>query len=84
MRENVTEFEPHLALFVADDDPLLFYRRIAQEGRRILNAGGMLIVEINEKFGDDVKELFKANGYIDAEVIVDLSGKNRIVKAFQP
>lgn len=83
MNDSVTRFEPHLALFVPDDDPLCFYRRIAQEGRKILNEKGMIIVEINERYGDDVKELFLANGYTDVCIVRDLSGKNRMVKAFQ-
>lgn len=84
MKENVTRFEPDLALFVPDADPLVFYRRIAQEGRKILKKGGMVIVEINERFGRETADLMEAEGLINVSVVRDLSGKNRIVKAYQP
>lgn len=84
MKENVTRYEPSLALFVPDEDPLLFYRRIAKEGSRLLKKGGLIIVEINERFGEDTAELMKVAGLVDVAVIRDLSGKNRIVKAYQP
>ena len=84
MKDNVTKFEPHLALFVPDEDPLLFYRRIALEGRRLLTRGGMIIFEINERFGNEIKSLLKDLGFSGSEIVIDLSGKERIVKAFQP
>lgn len=83
MRHNVVGFEPHGALFVPDDDALVFYRAIAVKAHDVLRAGGMLCVEINERFGPAVRDLFERMGYGHAQVIRDLSGKDRIVSAFK-
>ena len=80
MNSNVLDFEPAQALFVPDHDPLIFYREIAKKGRRLLKTGGKVVVEINEKFGKEVKELFEHTGY-SATVVTDLNGKDRIVSA---
>jgi release factor glutamine methyltransferase len=80
MSPVVTEHEPHLALFVPDNDPLVFYRAIAQYGKRTLSAGGSILVEINEAFGDEVRNLFSGMNY-HASVIRDLDGKPRVIKA---
>jgi release factor glutamine methyltransferase len=79
MAANVVDHEPHLALFVDDADPLLFYRNIAAKGSFALKAGGLLFVEINERYGNDVAALFRASGYSNVEVTRDISGKDRIV-----
>jgi len=84
MHDNVVNFEPHGALFVPDDDALLFYRALAIKAYDMLNAGGMLCVEINERFGPDVRDLFTRMGYIDGSILKDLDGKDRIVKAIKP
>jgi release factor glutamine methyltransferase len=84
IKQNVTGYEPHLALFVADEDPLKFYNRIALEGRRVLNPNGLIVFEINARFGKEVAQLLKKTGFTAVEVLKDLSGKERIVKAFQP
>jgi release factor glutamine methyltransferase len=84
MRPNVVKFEPHLALFVPDEDPLVFYRRIASEARRILNPGGLLIVEIHEESGPAVLQLFSESGFRDVAIVKDIPGKDRMVKALQP
>jgi release factor glutamine methyltransferase len=84
IKQNVTGYEPHLALFVADEDPLIFYNRIALEGRRVLNPNGLIVFEINARFGKEVAHLLKKTGFTAVEVLKDLSGKERIVKAFQP
>jgi release factor glutamine methyltransferase len=81
MSPNVLDFEPHLALFVSNEDPLLFYRAIAQKGRSLLNTEGKVFVEINERFGSNVSELFKSEGYSDIQIIKDLDQKDRIVTA---
>ncbi len=81
MEPNVLEHEPHLALFVKDKDPLIFYHKIAQAGRLMLKSGGMLLFEINEVFGKEVVSLLSDNNYHDVEIKKDLSGKERMVRA---
>ena len=80
MNRNVLQYEPHLALFVPDDDVLKFYKVIAQKAREVLTAGGLLIVEINERFGNETAAIFKADHFRDVAIIKDLDGKDRIVK----
>lgn len=79
MRPNVLEHEPHLALFVSDDDPLIFYRAIAQWALHILRPGGYGIVEINEALGKETAELFISAGLCDVGIIKDLSERDRFV-----
>ena len=75
MRRNVLDFEPAQALFVPDDDPLKFYRRIAS-----LRMGQQLFFEINEAFGNEVEQLMCEYGYADVQIIKDSYGKARIVE----
>lgn len=79
MRENVLNHEPHLALFVPDNDPLKFYRAIAQLSGRILSPGGVLMFEINERFGAETAQMMQQMGYTNCQVLQDLFGKNRMV-----
>ena len=79
MRPNVLEHEPHLALFVADDDPLIFYRAIAQWAQVLLKTGGYAIVEINEALGGPTADIYKNAGFTDVHVIKDLNEKDRFV-----
>lgn len=81
LHKNVFDFEPHIALFVPDDDPLLFYRHLARYAVHHLNPCGILYVEINEKKADAICELFAREGLADTAIIKDLSGKDRIVRA---
>jgi len=81
MHANVIKFEPGLALFVADEDPLLFYRSIVDLANERLKDTGSLYVEINEKFGNEVAELFRLKGFSDVKVIPDIHEKSRIVSA---
>ncbi len=81
MKPNVLEHEPHLALFVDDNDPLVFYRKIANVATLMLRTGGLLFFEINEALGDEVKKLLSANNYVDIQIKKDLSGKDRMVSA---
>lgn len=74
MAPNVLEHEPHLALFVEDDDPLIFYKAIAK------NKAKAFFLEINERFGNEVRSVFEEKGY-KAEIIKDIDNKDRIVKA---
>lgn len=81
MKENVLAHEPHVALFVPDEDPLLFYRAIAGYGLSNLRKGGRIYVEINAAFGEATRQLFTDAGYADSSLIRDMSGKDRIIKA---
>lgn len=80
MHKNVLDFEPHLALFVPDEDALLFYRKIALFGKQHLQANGKIYVEINEAFGEAVSALFTKENYT-VELKKDLQGKDRMLKA---
>ena len=74
MRRNVLEYEPASALFVPDNDPLLFYRRIAS-----LRWGTQLFFEINESFAKETEDVLREQGYTDIRTIKDIYGKERIV-----
>ena len=74
MRKNVLEFEPEGALFVPDNDPLKFYKRIAE-----LHLGRWLFFEINEAFGKEVSALLHEQGYKDVQIHQDSYGKARFV-----
>lgn len=78
MHVNVRDYEPYEALFVPDDDPLLFYRAIARAGRRMLRPGGRLYFEIHPPFADDLCRMLAAEGYNATEVRHDLFGKPRM------
>jgi len=80
MQSNVLDYEPHLALFVEDEDPLLFYKEIVKFSTQFLNKNGKLYFEINEKFGAETADLLRVNDFVDVEVVKDLNGKDRIVK----
>lgn len=82
MQATVTGFEPHVALFVPNDDPLVFYKKIVQKGAKALRPKGLLAVEINEKFGNDVSDLFLQQGFAEVAVTKDISRKDRIVTGF--
>ena len=79
MHSNVVDYEPHTALFVADDDPLCFYRSIAQNGVKMLRDGGSLYFEIYERFGAQMVKMLEEMGYSDSEVVKDVFGKERMV-----
>ncbi len=80
MEKNVVAFEPGIALFVPDEDALLFYRKIALFAKTHLSKDGMIFLEINEALGDSVTELLIREGYT-AELKKDLQGKDRMIKA---
>lgn len=81
MSPNVVEYEPELALFVPDDDPLLFYRKIGEMGRRALKPGGRLYFEINRTQGTAVKQLLEKQGYSEVFLYQDISHNDRLIKA---
>ena len=78
---NVLDNEPHLALFVPDNDPLLFYRCIAQFALRQLKPGGKLYFEINRQYGEATVGLLAECGFTDIELRKDISGNDRMIKA---
>lgn len=81
MAKNVLEFEPHLALFVPNDDPLLFYRLLAENAKKQLVQNGCIYLEIHEDFGEEMKKLLSDFGFADIEIRKDLQGKFRMLKA---
>lgn len=81
MQKNVLEFEPEMALFVEDDDPLIFYRAIAEISKTLLKENGCIYFEINEAFGIETVQMLKEYGYKDVELREDLFGKPRMLKA---
>ena len=81
MEGNVTRYEPGIALFVPDDDPLIFYEAIADFGKEKLHENGQIFVEIHESLGSRVVELFRSKKYSSVELKKDLQGKDRMVRA---
>jgi release factor glutamine methyltransferase len=84
MQANVLNFEPHLALFVPDEDPLVFYRAIGVWGQQLLKQGGKLYLEIYENLADELVQLLGSQGYEQLRVHQDLNGKNRMLSAIWP
>lgn len=80
MRRNVLDYEPGIALFVPDDDPLLFYRALASVSLRLLDSSGTGVVEINEALGPETAAVFEAAGYKKTEILRDIFGKDRFVR----
>ncbi len=81
MEQNVLGYEPHVALFVPNNDPLLFYKRIADIAKGLLNTGGKLYFEINQAKGKEVVNLLNEEGFTSVAGFQDLSKKDRMVRA---
>ena len=81
MEANVLEHEPHTALFVPDDDPLLFYRAIAQYGQTALEPEGWLYFEINPLYAQPLSDMLHMMSYHDIELNLDQYGKQRMIRA---
>ena len=81
MDANVLDWEPELALFVPDDDPLRYYRRIALLGQSLLMPGGKLYFEINQAYGCGTAQMLEEYHYHDVRIVKDFFGKDRIVTA---
>ena len=79
MHANVLNFEPHLALFVLDEDPLVFYQAIGTWGQQLLKKGGKLYLEIYENLAEELVTLLQSLGYSQVQVYPDLNGKNRMI-----
>jgi release factor glutamine methyltransferase len=80
MRKNVLAHEPHIALFVNDSEPLLYYEALLKIADKILVAGGQVYFEINEAMGDSMVRLLASSGYSDIKLIADINNKDRIIK----
>jgi release factor glutamine methyltransferase len=83
MHTNVLDYEPHLALFVSNEDPLLFYRRIAGYCQHHLKPGGVSYLEVNEQYAQQVAELLQNYGFKQIHIQVDMFGKERFVKGIK-
>lgn len=83
MRKNVLDHEPWLALFVSDDDPLIFYRAVASWAKQLLKSDGLCLVEINESLGRQTAKVFDDAGFRDVEVLQDLNSRDRFIRAIQ-
>jgi release factor glutamine methyltransferase len=81
MHQNVLGYEPETALFVSDKDPLLFYRTIIELSVKHLFPGGSCYFEINESYGNEMKDLLKSNHFSDIRILQDLRAKDRIATA---
>jgi release factor glutamine methyltransferase len=84
MHANVLNFEPHLALFVPDEDPLVFYRAIGIWGQQLLKPGGKLYLEIYENLAEELVQLLHSLGYDQVQVHQDLNGKHRMISCIWP
>lgn len=81
MLENVLEHEPHLALFIPEEKPLLFYEAIAKFAKRHLNSGGDLYFEINRRFGQELKSYLESTGFENVRLLQDMHGADRMISA---
>ena len=79
IKPNVLEFEPHLALFVEDDDALLFYRKIAQLAKKNLSENGLLFFEINQYLGKQTVELLEEIGFKNISLKKDIYENDRMI-----
>ncbi len=80
MHDNVLDFEPELALFVADDKALIFYEVIADFAKVNLKIGGMLYFEINENYGSETQKMLQLKGFSNVLIVKDLNGKDRMIQ----
>lgn len=81
MNKNVTEFEPHRAIFVDDNNPIVFYRKIASLAIKSLNYGGYIFFEINELYYKEILDLLNKIGFVDITLKNDINDKPRMIKA---
>jgi release factor glutamine methyltransferase len=81
--KNVLDFEPHMALFVPDSDPIIYYRAIVRFAVNILKPAGKIYFEINEAMGKSIFQLLESSGYSGIEIVKDINGKERIIKGIK-
>lgn len=84
MHKNVLDYEPSLALFVPDNNPLIFYEALANWGVELLRPGGLLFLEINESLGKETIEMLASHGYSNILLRRDINGRERMVRAVAP
>lgn len=84
MSATVLDYEPPLALFVSDDDPLLFYRAIAHIGHNLLAPNGLILMELNTNLSEETHQLFATSGYINLELRHDRFNRPRMLKVCNP
>lgn len=84
LSKNVSDFEPAMALFVDGQDPLMFYKAIANHAQRSLRKSGLLITEIHQSYGHETASVFLSAGFKNVSVIKDLFGKDRFVSGMKP
>ena len=82
LSQNVTEFEPEIALFVLENDPFIFYKKIAGFAQLHLREDGKIYVEVHEEYAKEVRNIFKSAGFI-SEIKKDIYGKERMIKALK-
>lgn len=83
MHKNVLQWEPHLALFVPDNDPLLFYRAIAEKAKKMLAPGGRIYFEINRAHGEETVQMLSGMGYKEVVLRKDFAENNRMIRAIK-
>jgi release factor glutamine methyltransferase len=81
MDKNVLDYEPHNALFVSNNDPLVYYKEIAKIATNNLNKNGLLFFEINENYSKQIIELLSNLNFVDIELKKDINGRDRIIKS---
>lgn len=84
MERNVLDYEPGLALFVPDSEPLLYYSRISEVAIRALTPGGLLYLEINPRFAEALRDMLLNDGFVNIEIFNDISHRQRFIRAEKP
>jgi release factor glutamine methyltransferase len=79
METNVLNFEPHEALFVSNNEPLIFYKAIANYAKKHLQPNGFLFFEINQKYGNETVNMLEEKGFLEIELIKDINGNDRMI-----
>jgi release factor glutamine methyltransferase len=80
MNKNVIDFEPHTAIFVHDNNPLLYYSHIISFSRNWLKPAGKLFFEVNRQYVSQIQDLFLNSGFVNVEIRTDINGKPRMIK----
>ena len=81
--KRIIEYEPHLALFVDNKNPFLFYQKITELAKKSLNSSGKLYFEINEQYSNDIARILDDNGFVDIQLKKDINDKNRMIRAIK-
>lgn len=84
LSKNVVDFEPHLALFAPNNDPLTFYRKICRIVPHVIHTNGLVLLELNSRFADQAKSIFENELLANCSILEDLSGRNRFLQIFIP